>query len=206
VKTGAPAQLKKRLLSTAAIILVALIVVIAANAVVWKNRVAKNAEIASLTGEINQARQEIRKTPAPSPDLQSRLAAATANLTAAQAAYPPAFNRNDIIDYIIRLSRECHVEVLPITSQGWSADQSNQSHSILKLTGTITGSFTQANEFIYRLQHGDYKALVVPELSFTRQSGSASAVAFSGDNTTVTVRISIDISALAASGDKGATP
>ena len=49
------------------------------------------------------------------------------------------------------------MEVLPIASQGWTADQSNQSHSVLKLTGTITGSFTQANEFIYRLQHGEYK-------------------------------------------------
>lgn len=196
MSTEANKQLKKRLLSTTAIILVALIVVIAANAVVWKNRLGKNSEIASLTGEINQVRQEIRKTPAPSPDLQSRLTAATANLTAAQAVFPAEFNRNDIIDYIIGLSRACQVEVLPITSQGWAVDKNDQTHSVLTLTGTITGSFTQANDFIYQLQHGDYKALVVPELSFTRVSGSVGPGAFSGDNTTVTVRMSINIYAL----------
>jgi hypothetical protein len=206
MKQITPGKLKKRIVSTTTIFLVALIIVVAANVMVWKNRLGKGTEIASLTAETNQVRQEISNIPAPAADLAPRLAEATANMTAAQVVFPSAFNLNDIIDYIIHLSRESHVEVLPITSQGWSTDASNPSRSVLTLTGTVTGSFTWTTDFIYRLQHGDYPALVVPELSFTNVSGPSGAAAFNGDNTTVTARMTIHIYASTVSGSKGATP
>jgi hypothetical protein len=85
------------------------------------------------------------------------------------------------------------VEVLPISSQGWAVEKMGQSYSVLKLNGTITGSFTQANEFIYRLQNGKYQTLSVPEIAINRQSAAGGTGAFSGDNTTVTVRLNISI-------------
>jgi hypothetical protein len=206
MKKTTPSKLKKRLASTTMIIVAALIVVIAANSVMWKNRLGKSAEIASLTGETNQVRQEISRIATPVPDLAGRLAEATANMTAAQAVFPPVFNRNDIIDYIIRLSRDTHVEVLPINSEGWKTESTNPSRSILTLTGTVTGTFTQTTDFIDKLQHGDYPALVIPEVVFTRVSGTSGAMAFSGDNTTVTARMTINIYASTVPGGKGATP
>lgn len=206
MKQMKPSKLKKRIASTTTIFLAALIVVIAANGLLWKNRLGKSAEIASLTAETTKFRQEINKIPAPATDLASRLAEATANMTAAQVLFPAVFNRNDIIDYIIRLSRESHVEVLPINSQGWTTDVNTPSSSVLTLTGMVSGNFTQATDFISRLQHGNYPALVIPELSFTNGTVTSGAAAFNGDNTTVTVRMTINIYASAVSGGKGATP
>lgn len=204
VETAETKKSKRKLPSATAIILAALIIVIiVANAVVWKNRLPRSAEIASLTTEISQVSQEIRKTPAPPSNLQARLTEATANLTAAQTVLPPEFNRNNIIDYIINLSRACQVEVLPIASQGWTEEKGGQFYQVLKLTATLTGSFTQANDFIYRLQHGEYKTLVVPELSFTRRSSPDSAAIFSGDNTMVAVKLSIAIYARPAASGTG---
>jgi hypothetical protein len=191
---------KKRLFPATSIIVVALLIVIAANAVVWQGRLARSAEIDSLHGEITKITQEIKKTPPAAADLETRLADARAGLAAAQTAFPTEFNRNDIIDFIILLARECQVEVLPISSQGWSVEQ---GHSVLKLNATLTGSFTQANEFIARLQNGKYETLVVPEISFTRQSGTVGSGSFSGDNTMVTVKLSVSVYASPAAIVKG---
>jgi Tfp pilus assembly protein PilO len=193
VKTKKKVKNKKRLVSANTIILAALIIIIAVNTLVWKNRFEKLAEINLLTGQIANVTQEIKKTQEPAANLQARLNEASANLTAAQTALPAQFNRNDIIDYIIGLSRECQVEVLPVSSEGWVVEKTSQSYPVLKLTATITGSFTQTNEFIYKLQHGEYKALVIPEISITRQSSSDNSTLFSGENTMVTVRLSISI-------------
>ncbi len=193
---------KKKLISTSSIVAIVLIAVIAGNIFVWKNRSARDADINSITGNITTLTQNIKKVPTPSSDVQARLSAATANLTAAQALFPDKFNRNDVVDYIIRLSRTCNVDVLPINSQGWVEDDNDPSHTILKLNATVLGTFTQTNDFIYRLQHGDYKTIVIPELSYTRLAGSNNSTLFSGDNTTVSVVINVDIYA----NVEGATP
>ena len=192
----------KRLFSATLIIVAALIIVIAANALVWKNRLDKGSEINLLTGEIARVSREIKNSPDPPADLQSRLAAARADLTAAQTAFPAQFNRNDIIDYIINLSRECQVEVLPISSQGWVAEKASQSYPVLKLNATLTGSFAQANEFIDKLKNGKYGTLLIPEISFTRLSSPDSSGVFSGEQTMVTARLSISIYAR-PDADKG---
>ncbi len=196
-------KITKRIFSITSVLVIALIIVIAANAVVWKNRLDKNTEIDYLTGEINQVFQETQKTSQPAANLEARLAEARTGLAAAQTAFPPEFNRNDIIDYIINLGRECRVEVLPISSQGWVVDKAVQSYPVLKLNGTIIGSLTQANEFISRLQNGKYETLLIPEISYTRQSSSEVAGTFSGDNVVVTVKLSISIYARHAAIVKG---
>jgi hypothetical protein len=191
---------KKGLFSATAIIMGALLIVIVANVVVWNNRLAKNAAVDSLTGEINQVSQQIQKIASPAADLEARLADAQAGLAAAQAVLPDEFNRNDIIEYIINLASECQVEVLPISSQGWTVEKDN---SVLKLNGTLTGSFTKANEFISRLQYGKYETLVIPDISLTRQDGPVGTGTFSGDGTTVSVRLSISVYARPAAIVKG---
>jgi hypothetical protein len=194
---------KKGLLSATTIIVAALVIAIAANGLVWKNRLAQSAEIDLLSGELNQVSQNITRVPALPADLEVRLDLARAGLTAAQTALPPEFNRNDVIDYIINLAKECRVEALPISSQGWMVEKIGQSYPVLKLNFIITGSFTQANEFIDRLQNGKYQTLSVPEIAITRQSAPDSTGTFSGDNTMVTVSLNISIYARPSAADKG---
>ncbi len=183
----------KKLFSMTSLLIVLLVVAIAANGIVWKDRLGRSAEIAALNTELSQVSHDIARAPAPPTDLEIKLALATAGLTAAQAAVPPEFNRNDAVDYIINLAKECQVEALPISSQGWAADKTDPSYHILKLNTAITGTFTHANDFIDKLQNGRYPALVVPEISITRDSSPDTAGTFSGDDTKVTVRLDISI-------------
>ena len=194
---------KKGLLSVTSIIVAALVIVIVANGIAWQHRLVRSAEIAQLSSELAQVSHDMAKVPVPPADLVVRLALATAGLTAAQTALPPEFNRNDIIDYIINLAKECQVEALPISSQGWLVEKTGQSYPVLKLNCSLTGSFTQTNEFIYRLQNGKYETISVPDISITRQSSPDGAAAFSGDNTKVTVRLNISIYARPSTADKG---
>ena len=192
----------KKLFSVTSVLIALLVIAIAANGVVWKDRLARSAEISLLNSELSQVSHNIAAAPAPPGDLQVKLAMATAALTAAQTAIPPEFNRNDAIDYIINLAKECQVEAMPISSQGWLVEKTDPSYPVLKLNTAITGTFTRANEFIYKLQHGKYPGLVVPEIGITRTSSPDNAGAFSGDNTKVTVRLNISIFARPA-GAKG---
>jgi hypothetical protein len=203
VATTEKVKNEKRLVSATMIILAALVIIVAANAIVWKNRLGKNSEINTLNTEIAHVSRELRTLPAPSSDLQARLIEANANLTTAQKLLPVQFDRNDLVDYMIILSRECQVEVLPITSQGWVTEKVSQSYPVLKLTGTISGTFTHVNDFIYKLQHGKYKALLIPEISYTRQSSPDSSGSFSGEKTMVIARFSVNIYARVATADKG---
>jgi hypothetical protein len=184
---------KNTLVSLNTIIIAALIVFIAANTIVWKNYLGKNSEIYALNADAAKITREIEKIPDPAPDLQLKLAEANAGLTAAQNALPPEFNRNEIIDYIVNLSRECKVEVLPITSQGWITEKNSQGYPILKLNATLTGTFTQANDFINRLQYGKYETLVIPELNYTQQFSSDNSSIFSAAQTNVSVKLSISV-------------
>jgi hypothetical protein len=184
---------KNKLVSLNTIIIAALIVFMAANTIVWKNYLGKNSEISALNADTAKITREIEKIPDPASDLQFKLAEANAGLSAAQTALPSDFNRNDIIDYIVNLSRECKVEVLPITSQGWITEKNSQGYPILKLNATLTGTFAQANNFINKLQYGKYETLVIPELNYTQQFSSDNSSNFSAAQTSVSVRLSISV-------------
>jgi hypothetical protein len=184
---------KNKTFSITTLIACALIIIVAANIIVWKNRFDKNVEISSLTTEMSSVSREIRTITGTASDLESRLAAEKAALASVQGNFPARFNRNDIIDYIINLSRECKVEALPITSQGWLTENTGQSHNVLKLNTTIAGTYAQVNDFIYKLQHGSYETLVTPEISISRESPAVSADSFSGVKTLVTARLNITI-------------
>ncbi len=190
----------KKTISMTTLIACALIIIVAANIIVWKNRFDKNAEISSLTTEMSSVTRETRTITGTTSDLESRLAAEKAALASVQGNFPAQFNRNDIIDYIINLSRECEVEVLPITSQGWLAENTGQSYNVLKLNATIAGTYAQVNDFIYKLQHGSYETLVTPEISISRGSPPVSAESFSGVDTLVTAKLNITIYARPDSG------
>ncbi len=191
---------KNKTISITTLIACGLIIIVAANIIVWKNRFDKNAEISSLTTEMSSVTRETRTITGTTSDLESRLAAEKAALASVQGNFPAQFNRNDIIDYIINLSRECEVEVLPITSQGWLAENTGQSYNVLKLNATIAGTYAQVNDFIYKLQHGSYETLVTPEISISRESPPVSADSFSGVSTLVTAKLNITIYARPDSG------
>jgi hypothetical protein len=193
----------KGLLSATAVIVALLVIVIAANGVVWKNRLARSAVITGLETDLVQVNRNIARIPAPLDDLDVKMAAATAALSAAQTALPPEFNRNDAVDYILKLAEECQVLAMPISSQGWAVEKTALPYVTLKLNTTVNGDFSRVNDFIYRLQHGKYPTLAVPEIDMTRSSDPDLTSDFSGENTDVSVRLSIIIYARLPTADAG---
>jgi Tfp pilus assembly protein PilO len=194
---------KSRIFSITTIFVAVLIIVIAANAVAWKNRLAKDSEINSLTNEIAKVTREIKTSPQLPTDLDARLTEAKAGLTETQTIFPAVFNRNDIIEYILYLSRSCQVEVLPISSQGWQVENLNQIYPVLKLNAIVTGNYTQINDFVSSLQHGKYRTLQISDISYKRQSSSDNTTLFPSENMTVTSNFNISIYANPASAPKG---
>jgi hypothetical protein len=193
----------KGLLSATSVIVALLVIVIAANGVIWKNRLARSAEITSLETDLGQVNRNIARVPAPPDNLDVKMTAAAAALSAAQTALPPEFNRNDAVDYILKLAEECQVQAMPISSQGWAVEKTGQPYATLKLNTTVNGAFSRVNDFIYRLQHGKYPTLAVPEIDMTRSSDPDLTGAFSGDNTEVSVRLNITIYARLSAADAG---
>jgi predicted negative regulator of RcsB-dependent stress response len=111
---GKPGGNVKRIFSLTLLGVVTLVVIIVANVILWRNNEGKRVRIDDLNNEVSQVYQNIAGTPQPADDLESRLAAAEAELVAAQNVLPDTVNQNDVIDYIIEVAAECRVEVVPL--------------------------------------------------------------------------------------------
>ena len=165
---GAPGKNIKRIFSLTSLGVILLVFVIVANVIVWRNNEDKRTQIDDLNSEISHVHQNIAGTPQPPDDLESRLAAAKAELAATQNTFPSAVNRNDVIDYIIGVAAECRVEVVPLVVVGWSPEKPGQSYRVLRFSGTVTGYLEDTNDFMTRLQEGKYPTLIITECSVQR--------------------------------------
>ncbi len=181
----------KRIFSLTLLGVIALVAIIVANVVLWRNNESKQSQIDELNNEISQVHQGIAGTPPPSGDLESKLAAAQSELETAQNALPGNVNGNDVIDYIIGVAEECRVEVVPLVVRGWSPGETGDYYGVLKLSGTVTGSLENATDFMTRLQEGKYPSLVITGCSVQRidQAELSSSVL----NVPVIINISIAV-------------
>ena len=188
---GAPGKNKKRIFTLTSFGVMVLVVVIAANFVMWKNNRDKQVQIDVLNNEISQVQQKIQGTPGPPSDLDSRLAAAKAGLVEAQNALPNAVNRNDVIDYIIAVADECQVQVVPLVVEGWVPEKAGQSYQVFRFSGTVTGILENATNFMTRLQKSKFPTLIITDCTVNK-IGSTD---FSRpeNSTLVTMKLSIAI-------------
>ena len=122
----------------------------------------------ALTAQINEAARTLAQTPQPAPDLEQKLAAAEANLAAAQSAFPGGLNSTQIIDTILKLADNYQVKAIPLTTQPWAPDNTGAGYQVFRLNMEVRGNFSQLSSFINRLENGELTTLVVENLSITR--------------------------------------
>jgi len=159
---GTPGRNVKRIISLTSLGVMVLVIVIAANVVVWKNNRDKQAQISVLNNEISQLQHKIKGTPAPSSDLVSRLTTAKVALAEAQKVLPGAINLNDVIDYIIDVAEQCQVQAVPLVSEGLAPD-SNQSYQVSTFSVTVTGSLENAMNYMTSLQGSKFPTLFITD-------------------------------------------
>jgi hypothetical protein len=182
---------QKTLVSATALMAVLLVGIIVADVLVWQDHFRNRAEAAALNDQIAAVEQKIIDTPAPPVDLSARLEAAQADLAAAETALPAAINRNDVIDYLIRLANDCGVEAVPLIIDGWAPESPGSSYSVLKLDVTLTGTLAGVTQMISMLQSSWYQSLTISNLSVSRK-GALTSSGF-GDATPVTAGMNIVI-------------
>ena len=131
-------------------------------------------EHGTAAARITATAQELARLPPRPADLDPRLAAARADLAAAQDAFPDHPNSTRIVDAILKLAEVMGVKAIPLVTQPWAADSFNgQGYAVFRLNVTVRGTFTQLSGFISQLETGELKTLVIEYASVDRVAGPA---------------------------------
>ena len=131
--------------------------------------VRERKEHEALTSQITDVSQTLAQMPGPPHDLEQRLAAAQASLAAEQSAFPSKMNSTEIVDTILRLADDCGVKAIPLITQPWSIENIGEhGYHVLRLDVAVEGSFSQLVSFLSKLENGEFKTLIVDDLSVTR--------------------------------------
>ena len=149
-----------------AILIIALLVVYYLFGTDYINQRRENA---ALTSQITEATEALAQIPEPPQNLEQRLEAAQARLAAEQSAFPSKLHSTEVINTILELANDYGVRAIPLVTQSWSTEMVGEhSYGVLRLTVAAEGNFSQLVSFVSKLENGEYKTLVVENLSITR--------------------------------------
>ena len=148
----------------------------------------------TLTSQITDVTQTLRQMPQPPHDLEHRLAAAQASLAAEQSAFPSKMNSTEIADTILRLADDCGVKAIPLITQPWSIESIGEhGYHVLRLDIAVEGSFSQLVSFLSKLENGEFKTLIVDDLSVTRATEQPEGETVTEGNIPVTASLGLAI-------------
>jgi Tfp pilus assembly protein PilO len=159
-------DLKSRLIIT--ILIVAVIALLAVYCFLGMDYFRQRQGHETLATQINEATWTLAQTPQPPQDLEQRLAMAEASLVAAQGAFPRDLNSTRVINDILKLADDCQVWAIPLVTKPWSMENIGEGYHVLRLNLAIRGSFSQLTSFVSHLENGDFKSLIVENLSVSR--------------------------------------
>jgi len=110
-------------------------------------------------------------------DLNERLAAARAELTAAESVFTGETDGTIIIDTILRLAEEAGVKGVPLFSHPWADEfMSNTDFSVFHLSVEVTGNFQQIRNYLELLKNSGLNTMAVKYLKVVRASADPDAV------------------------------
>ncbi len=123
----------------------------------------------TLASHITDVSQTLAQMPEPPQDLEQRLAAAQASLAAEQGAFPSKMNSTHIINSILKLADDCDVKAIPLITRPWSIENVGKyGYHVFRLDVTVEGSFPKLVSFVSKLENGEFRTLIMEDLSVTR--------------------------------------
>jgi hypothetical protein len=110
-------------------------------------------------------------------DLDQRLAAARAELAAAENTLAGETNGTVIINTVLRLAEEAGVKAVPLSTRPWAEEQIyNRNFSVFNLSLEVTGNFQQIRDYLELLDNSELNTMAVKYLKVVRASANPDAV------------------------------
>lgn len=148
----------------------------------------------ALTSQIAGVRQALAQIPEAPQYLEQQLAAAEASLAAVQDAFPSRINSTEVIEAILELAENTDVKAIPLGIQPWSIETVGEhNYGVLRLTAAVQGGFSQLLSFVSQLENGEFKTLIVENLSVTRVAGRSEKGSIPEEITPVTASLNLVI-------------
>ena len=182
---------KKKRLTLNTVGLILLVVMAAAYFYIWQAKTNASAQVIELSNNVTVVQLQAKMIKEPVGGLESKLETVKAALASAQVGFPATVDRNEVIDYILRVAGDSGIQILPLVSDGWATQNIGKEYRVLKLSATAEGRLKDVEKFMTALQEGEYPTLVISEFTVTRKN--AAAPGFPGDEMQVTVGMKIGI-------------
>jgi hypothetical protein len=177
---------------------VGLVIIIVVNIVVWRGYFDKQAQASALNDEVQRVNDLIALAAEPPSELEQRLAAAQVELENTLTVFPENVDRNDVFDFILNTADECHVNIIPLVSEGDESGGAGKSYKVLKYHGTISGSLGNVCSFMTKLHNTKYPTMIINSCVVQRatQEGNASTI----NDVTVVVELNLSLYVSTAQG------
>ena len=148
----------------------------------------------ALTSLITDITQILREMPELPQDLEQRLTAAQASLAAEQSAFLISMNSTEVVDTILKLADGSDVKAIPLATQPWSTQKVGEhSYDVFRLNVAVEGSFSQLLTFVAKLENGEFKTLIVEDLSVTGVAEQSGEETVSGGTMPVVASLNLAI-------------
>ena len=121
-----------------------------------------------LTSQITDVTQTLAQTPESLQPLEQRLVEARASLAAEQNTFPGKQNSTQVINSILTLADD-HQLKTTLVAQPWLMENVGEhGYHVFRLNLAVEGGFSQLLSFVSKLENGEFKTLIVEDLSVKR--------------------------------------
>jgi len=148
----------------------------------------------ALASEITSVTGNLMLIPSPPADLEQRLAAAQAALSATKNAFPEKLNTTQIVNTILELADDVGVKAIPLVTQPWTTESINEhDYSVFRFDVVVRGTSEQLAGFLRRLEHDEIETLVIENLSVNKENEASVKVSISKAATRINASLSIAV-------------
>jgi hypothetical protein len=182
---------KKKKISLNTIGLILLAVIAGLYFYTWQAGTTTQTQVFETSQNVTIAALQAKMYTTSVDDLNGQLEAAQNKLTAADTGFPVTVDRNEVIGYILDIAQDHNIQILPLASDGWAAQNIGIGYMVLQISANAEGALKNVNAFMDALQKGRYPTLVIPEFSISRMD--VGQAGFPGEDMKVAVSMKICI-------------
>ncbi len=125
----------------------------------------------SLTAQTQSLETEFSMIPGVPDNLDQKMAAARAELAAAENAFTGETNGTRIVDTVLRLAEQAGVKGVPLSTRPWATEKiSNRDFYVFHLSLEVTDDFQHLQDFFKLLENSELNTMAVNYLKVVRSS------------------------------------